>query len=53
MSLVIPVKVVHTSQKYWFRLLQILRKYFFKLVGVFKVGISKGNTRNTVSFNEK
>lgn len=35
-------------------MLQILRKYnFFKLLGVFKVAISEGNARNTVSLNEK
>lgn len=48
------MKVFHTYQKYWFRLLQMLRKYkFFKLVGVFKAGISKGNVRNTLFLNEK
>lgn len=47
------MKVVHTYQKYWFRLLQILRKYnFFKRFGVFKVGIAKGNARNPVLSNE-
>lgn len=51
--LVTPMKIVHTDQKYWFRLLQILRKYnSLKLAVFLKVCITKGSARTTFLLNE-
>lgn len=47
------MKIVHTYQNYWFRLLKILRKYnSLKLDGVLKVCISKGSARTQFLLNE-